>query len=517
MVASEEDEQSNVSNFLRILYAGLPAGVTGTALVVWTLVGILAVRLSLYVVNFILWQAKIRRVMKQFPRDKRDRHELLSLEEDDRRSVWWLGPFITLLACSHPETIKPILSNKTQKPEWFYRFFRPWLGDGLLVSEGRKWQRNRRLLTPAFHSDILKHYVKLFSESTDVLLEKWMSRGPGASVELFDDVGLMTLDNILKCSLGYNSSCQTNGKSAPYILAVNDLARLIDERTEYPLHHIDFFYYYISTSGRRFREACKIVHSFSEQVITERKEKLKKKGVTFSSSRNGKCLDLVDILLQAKDEDGTGLSVSEIRDEVNTFLFGGHHTTASGISWTLFYLAQNKDYQDKCRKEVEGVLQGRAEMTWHDIGKLPFVTMCIKESMRCVPPIPQTVRSLKQDLTFADGKWLPKGISTVADYNGLHRNTEIWPNPTVYDPYRFSPENSENRHPHAFLPFSAGPRNCIGQNFAMNEMKVSLALILQRFHLELHGSKPPAVPCERITLQAKDGIWVNVHPLNTNE
>ncbi|XP_066271189.1 cytochrome P450 4F6-like [Branchiostoma lanceolatum] len=309
--------------------------------------------------------------------------------------------------------------------------------------------------------------------------------------------------------------CPLESQSAPYILAVHDLARLIDERIEYPPYHIGFIYY-LSTSGRRFRQACKIVHSFSEQVITERKEELKKGDFTLSGARSGKCLDLLDILLQAKDEDGTGLSVSEIRDEVNTFLFGGHHTTASGISWTLFHLAQNKDYQDKCRREVEGVLQGRAEMTWLDVGKLPFTTMCIKESMRCVPPVPRVARSLKQDLTFADGKWLPKGSPTFANFGGIHRNREIWPNPTVYDPYRFSPENSENRSPHAFLPFSAGPRNCIGQNFAMNEMKVAIALILQRFYLELDDSKPPAVPCDRLTVQAKNGIWVNVHPLQTN-
>ncbi|XP_078620306.1 ultra-long-chain fatty acid omega-hydroxylase-like [Branchiostoma floridae x Branchiostoma japonicum] len=515
MVASSEDDQSHVSEFLRLLSARLPAGVTGTTLVMWTLVIVLAVRLSVWVVSFIAWQVKIRRAVKQFPEVNRDLTAILSLVEHNRSHAYWLGSLIATIACSHPENIKPILSGKTQKTDWAYRMFRPWLGDGLLTSEGSKWQRNRRLLTPAFHFDILKHYVKLFSESTDVLLDKWTSRGPGASVELFNHIGLMTLDNILKCSLSYNSSCQTDGKSAPYILAVHDLNRLFYERTENPLHHIDFIYY-LSTSGRRFRQACKTVHGFSEQVITKRKEELEKEDFTLKRTRSGKCLDLLDILLQAKDEDGTGLSVSEIRDEVNTFLFGGHHTTASGISWTLFHLAQNKEYQDKCRREVEEALHGRIQMTWHDIGKLPFITMCIKESMRCVPPIPRTMRSLKQDMTFPEGKSLPKGSPTFADFLGLHRNTEIWPNPTVYDPYRFSPENMENRSPHAFLPFSAGPRNCIGQNFAMSEMKVAVALILQRFQLELDETKPPAVPCDSITLQAKDGIWVKVHPVNTN-
>ncbi|XP_035672222.1 cytochrome P450 4F12-like [Branchiostoma floridae] len=514
MAASADDEQSrDVSEFLRLLSARLPAGVTGTTLVMWTLALVLAVRLAVYVVNFIAWQVKIRRVVKQFPEDEFHSDQLLSHDHNYHYFTCWQTPIIALTFCSHPETVKLILSNKTRKTEWVYRFFRPWLGDGLLLSDGPKWQRNRRLLTPAFHFDILKHYVKLFSESTAVLLNKWLSRGAaGASVELFDHIGLMTLDNILKCSLGYNSRCQTDGQSAPYVLAVHDLTKLIEDRPDYLSNHIDFIYY-LSADGRRFRRACKIVHSFSAQVIKERKEELKKKDSSFKS---GKCLDLLDILLKAKDEDGTGLSISEIQDEVNTFLFGGHHTTASGISWTLYHLAKHKDYQDKCRREVEGVLQGRAEMTWHDVGKLPFITMCIKESMRCVPPVPRVARSLKQDLTFVGGKWLPMGSPTMTDIAGTHRNRDIWPNPTVYDPYRFSPENSANRHPYAFLPFSAGPRNCIGKNFAMNEMKVSVALILQHFQLELDETKSPAVPFDSLTVQAKDGIWVKLHPVKND-
>ncbi|XP_078617648.1 cytochrome P450 4F3-like [Branchiostoma floridae x Branchiostoma japonicum] len=176
MAASAEDEKSLVSAFLRLLsaHARLPAGVTAPTLVLWTLVGVLSVRLSVRlsvcVLSFIAWQVKMWRVMRQFPGDNRNMDRLLSLEEEDRCCVWRLGPFLSVLSCSHPDTVRPILGGKTQKTSWVYGFFRPWLGDGLLISEGQKWQRNRRLLTPAFHFDILKHYVTLFSESTQVLL-----------------------------------------------------------------------------------------------------------------------------------------------------------------------------------------------------------------------------------------------------------------------------------------------------------------------------------------------------------
>ncbi|XP_035685680.1 cytochrome P450 4F11-like [Branchiostoma floridae] len=436
----------------------------------------------------------------------------------------WVGPFLPLFIFCHPETSRAILSTSEPKDELFYGFIKPMIGDGLLLSHGSKWHRNRRLLTPAFHFEILKPYVTLFSQSTNVLIDKWTKLGSGCSVEMFEHVSLMTLDSILKCSLSYHSNCQTDSQSSAYIRAVYDITRLFVERIRFPPYYSDFIYS-LSPSGRRlpklgshfnlsqvekFYKACDLIHNFSENVIRERKAQLAEvKKLGLPRRGKGKCLDFLDILLEARDEDGTGLTDAEIRDEVDTFLFEGHDTTASGISWALYHLAKHPEYQDRCRGEAEGLLQGRTEMSWEDMSKLPFTTMCIKESLRLRPPVPGIGRTLTQTLALPDGKKIPAGFQVLTGIMTAHRNPLIWPDPEVYDPLRFSPENSKDRHSHAFIPFSAGPRNCIGQHFAMNEMKVAVALILQSFQLEPHG--PPPFYEERIVLRARNGIWLKLH------
>ncbi|XP_078618068.1 cytochrome P450 4F4-like isoform X2 [Branchiostoma floridae x Branchiostoma japonicum] len=515
------------SQVLQHLSAYLTPAGTWFHLVGFTCLAVLVVHLLARLVQFVSWQVKMRNTLKQFttpPKHWLFGH-LKALPGSEKgfqtRLEWmktysahylpfWISPFTVFNNCTHPETVRTILGTAEPK-SMAYRFLEPWLGDGLLTSKGSKWHRNRRLLTPAFHFEILKPYVTLFSESTNVLIDKWSRVAAGSSVELFDHVSLLTLDSMLKCSLGYRSDCQTDGRSTPYIRAVFELSRLIVERVRFFPYHFDFIYY-LTSSGRRFRQQCDIVHGVSEHLIRQRKKALQDGDTKEEKSK--KYLDFLDILLQAKDEDGTGLTDAEIRDEVDTFLFEGHDTTASGISWALYHLAKHPEYQDRCRREAEGLLQGRTEMTWEDMSKLPFITMCIKESLRIRPPVPSVSRRLTKTLTFPDGKYMPEGSLVSARIMSTHHNHLIWPDPEVYDPLRFSPERSKDRHHHAFVPFSAGPRNCIGQNFAMNEMKVAVALILQRFRLELDETKPSPFFLQQLILRAKDGIWIKLTPNN---
>ncbi|NXY92059.1 CP4F4 protein, partial [Alcedo cyanopectus] len=116
-----------------------------------------------------------------------------------------------------------------------------------------------------------------------------------------------------------------------------------------------------------------------------------------------------------------------------------------------------------------------------DLSRLPFTTMCIKESLRLHPPVTVVSRRCTEDVALRDGQVVPKDVICLMSIYGTHHNPHVWPDPQVYDPLRFSPENSQGRSPLAFVPFSAGPRNCIGQSFAMAEMKVVVALTLARF------------------------------------
>ncbi|XP_010166257.1 cytochrome P450 4B1, partial [Antrostomus carolinensis] len=205
------------------------------------------------------------------------------------------------------------------------------------------------------------------------------------------------------------------------------------------------------------------------------------------------------------DENGVGLSDEDLRAEVDTFMFGGHDTTASGISWILYCLSLYPEYQQRCREEIQGILGQRETVQWEDLGKMTYSTMFIRECLRLYPPVPGVSRQLSKPITFPDGRTLPEGSVTVISIFAIHRNPSVWKDPLVFDPSRFSPENVSGRHSHAFLPFSAGMRNCIGQQFAMNELKVALALTVLRFELSPDPANPPCkVP--RITLHSKNGI-----------
>lgn len=236
---------------------------------------------------------------------------------------------------------------------------------------------------------------------------------------------------------------------------------------------------------------------------------------SWTKSAKKRHLDFLDILLCAKDENGQGLSDKDLRAEVDTFMFEGHDTTASGLSWIFYCMAKYPEHQEKCREEISEVLGDRDTMEWDDIGKIPYTTMCIKECLRLYPPVPGVARKLAKPITFCDGRSLPEGSLIILSIYCINRSTIFWKDPEVFDPLRFSTENTSDRNSHAFLPFSAGPRNCIGQTFAMNEMKVALALTLQRFQLLPDPENEP-VKISQVVLRSLNGIHINLKKIEKN-
>ncbi|XP_029553328.1 docosahexaenoic acid omega-hydroxylase CYP4F3 isoform X1 [Salmo trutta] len=437
---------------------------------------------------------------------------------------WFLGPFYSLVRLFHPDYIKPLLlapASITVKDELFYGFLRPWLGQSLLLSNGEDWSRRRRLLTPAFHFDILKNYVKIFNHSSNIMHSKWrrlVAEGESRQ-DMFSHISLMTLDSLLRCTFSYNSNCQQS--SSEYIAAIFELSTLVIERRGRILHHWDWLYWR-SPEGQRFKQACNIVHRFTRTVVQERRAQLLHQGepeshtdTTGGEEKRKRVADFIDLLLLSKDEEGHGLTDEEIKAEADTFMFGGHDTTASGISWVLYNLSQHQDYQDRCRAEVNDLLQDREteDLDWEDLSSLPFTTMCIKESLRLHSPVSAVTRRYTKDITVPGGRVIPQGSICLVSIYGTHHNPEIWPDPDVYNPMRFDPENSKDRSSHAFIPFSSGPRNCIGQKFAMAELRVVVALTLRRFRLTPGGVEVRRLP--QLVLRAEGGLWLTLETLDT--
>uniref|UniRef100_A0A8D1N2C1 Cytochrome P450 4A11 n=1 Tax=Sus scrofa TaxID=9823 RepID=A0A8D1N2C1_PIG len=296
-------------------------------------------------------------------------------------------------------------------------------GCGLLLLNGQTWFQRRRMLTPAFHYDILKPYVGLMAKSVQVMLDKWeqlVAQDP--RLEIVGPVSLMTLDTIMKCAFSHQGSAQTDGDSQSYIQAIWDLKNLFSTRTKSAFLQNDIIYR-LSPEGRKNHRAARIAHQHTDRVIQLRKAQLQKQG-EMENVRKKRHLDFLDILLLAQMEKGNSLSDTDLRAEVDTFMFEGHDTTASGISWILYALASHPEHQQRCREEIQGLLGDGTSITWDHLDQMPYTTMCIKEALRLYPPVPGVSRELSKPITFPDGRSLPAGMSVTTPTNlSICRNT----------------------------------------------------------------------------------------------
>ncbi|XP_059138467.1 cytochrome P450 4F2-like [Physella acuta] len=407
-------------------------------------------------------------------------------EKFPRIFVGWLF-YLPLVIVNHPDTLRVILKSPGLKAKRFYNFIQPYIGEGLFRSEGERWARNRRVLTTALHARALRNYVELKNRCTDTLLIKFQQAAETSQpLKAFVNITMFSFDVILRCAMSYQTDCQIEGLSHPYVEAVDSIVALIVRRFFRPWLHNDFIYF-LTSEGRRFKQKCNFVHGVADFIIKSRREKLKTEDPTDTEGKRH--MDLLDILLTATDEDGVGMTDVEIRDEVNSFLLAGHDATASAISWTLYSIAKHGDVQQKVCQEIDELMADRSctDILWEDLSQLPYLTMVMKESLRLHSIAPFIHRQMTCD-TRVDDLVVPAGTEVSLSLYNTHHNPQVWEDSMKFDPNRFLPENSEKRNPYAFVPFSAGPRNCVGQNFALNEMKIVLARILYRFNIKLDPS-----------------------------
>mmetsp|Transcript_21510 Transcript_21510/g.50935 ORF Transcript_21510/g.50935 Transcript_21510/m.50935 type:complete len:308 (+) Transcript_21510:3-926(+) len=224
----------------------------------------------------------------------------------------------------------------------------------------------------------------------------------------------------------------------------------------------------------------------------------------------------IDILLTVRDDEDKGLTDKEIVDEVNTFMFEGHDTTSAGLLWSLYHVSQYPDHTAKLIKEIDNAFEEAKNPPYLDhggIAKLSYMHLFLQESHRIIPPVPMIGRQLDAPQKF--GKYtLPKGAMVGINPCFVHMNPDEWENPETFDPERFLPENSRKRHPYAWLAFSAGPRNCIGQKFATLEEKVVLSLLLRHFTISLEPGQN-IKPFAELVMRNQDPVHFTLTPRST--
>ncbi|KAK7874325.1 hypothetical protein R5R35_007799 [Gryllus longicercus] len=424
----------------------------------------------------------------------------------------YIGPVLVVTTGRHQDHEKLLASNDYLNKGLIYFFMKPWLGDGLLMSSGEKWHSRRKMLTPAFHFKILDQFVPVFNSNGEEFIRQLRKRADGRAFDIWPLCKLLTLDVICETIMGVRVNAQTISNS-PYVTAVNEISAIIYNRGMRPWEYPPFIFRFTKL-GRRHQECLDILHSTTEKVIRERRTELEKisEGKTLDVDELGRrrrvaFLDL--LLLIARDG---SLSDADIREEVDTFMFEGHDTTAAAISFTVFLLSRHPAVQEKVLEELDSIFDTSKPLdpTIHELSELKYLDMVIKESLRIFPPVGAVSRQITSDFRLASSPLtVPSGAMLFLTFHLLHRDPEVFPEPNEFDPQRFAPEETVRRHPFAYLPFSAGSRNCIGQRFAMLELKSVLAKLIWNFRILPAPDFEPILVWEIIT-KSKNGIFVRL-------
>nr|ACD75823.1 cytochrome P450 family 4 variant 1 [Cyphoma gibbosum] len=404
-----------------------------------------------------------------------------------------------------------------------YGYLHAWLGTGLLTSTGDKWRMRRKMLTPTFHFRILHDFVEVFNQQTCVLIEKLKHHVDKGQFNVFQDIALCALDIICETAMGQHVNAQT--KESAYVQSVYKMCGFVEKRMRTPWHYNKTMYDLFGP-GEVHDHHLKILHEFTIKVIkdrmsnfnAERAQRLlddanKKKDWVNCSESETNCrktrLAFLDMLLFMSDN-GKVLSIDDIREEVDTFMFEGHDTTAAGMNWCTYLIGSDEKVQGKVCEELDRVFGNSDRMpTMDDLKELKYLECCIKEAQRLFPSVPYFGRTTTEEAQISSFR-VPKDVTVIVFTSAIHRDTRWFPNPEHFDPDRFLPENSVGRHPFAYIPFSAGLRNCIGQKFAMMEEKVILSSIFRNFKVKSCQSREELLPVGELILRPQKGIFIEL-------
>ncbi|NP_001165978.1 cytochrome P450 4AB12 isoform X1 [Nasonia vitripennis] len=401
-----------------------------------------------------------------------------------------------MVGLRHPDDLEVILSSqKAIDKSYVYGYLEPWLKTGLLTSTGDKWRARRKILTPAFHFQILKKYMDITSEQGEKMIDALRQKK-----EMVENIVPMcstfTLNIICESAMGVALDKIDAKELKEYKMAIHDMGDVVVQRSVQP-YVLDWMMSPLIKLGRMQKNALTVLHKFTDKVLKERRNyhnrtenkylhELDDNAHDDDSDKvalgRKKRLAMLDLLLLAEkkgliDEEG-------IKEEMDTFTFEGHDTTGIALIFILLMLAENKEAQDKAREEVSEMLNSTGgKISQTEIQDFNYLERCIKETLRLYPSVPNVLRHLTEDLQLKTHT-LPAGVDVICFLYDVHRDPNFWPDPEKFDPDRFLPESSAGRHPYAYVPFSAGPRNCIGQKFAMMELKSLVARILYNFQLE---------------------------------
>jgi cytochrome P450 len=404
-----------------------------------------------------------------------------------------LGPYHNYLFF-HPDQIREVLVTKARQ---FIKIPRARKivarldGDGLVFSEGDFWLRQRRLVQPAFHARRLEEYGRPMVDQTRALIQRWkvaFGEQPVVTINFEQAVTELTLAIVVATLFGSEPAAEPAALGA----AVATLSEIFMGETQSPALLPDWFP--LPFKGRK-RRAIRFLNDTVDRIIRARR------------ASGGDHNDLLSMLLLAVDEegDGRGMSDHQARHEAMTLFIAGHDTTAAGLTWIGYTLSTQPQVAERAAAEVDAALGGRLA-TYQDIPRLSYLNQVIKETLRLYPPaIGVFARQAVEDVEIG-GYWLKKGSLVQLLSYVTHRDPRWFPEPDRFDPERFESGRAESIPAFAYFPFGGGPRVCIGNQFAMAEMVLVTATLLQHLRFELAPEQGPVKLKPQLSLRPEGGL-----------
>ncbi|EFN67213.1 Cytochrome P450 4g1 [Camponotus floridanus] len=406
-----------------------------------------------------------------------------------------------IIALTDPKDIEIILSSSVHLDKSVeYRLFQPWLGDGLLITTGDKWRRHRKAIAPTFHMSILKTFVPLFYENSIDLVRRLRDE-VGKEFDCHDYLSAVTVDILTETAMGVKRE-KRQQTGYDYAMAVmKSLRTLMEEQKndqkKKPMENE------IKNNENDKNIAYTKLHYVRDDLDDIDENDIGEK----------RRLAFLEMMIDLK-KNGEKMTDKEIWEEVNTIMFEGHDTTAAGSSFTLCALGNHQDIQARVHEELDTIFgDSDRQCTFQDTLEMKYLERVILESLRLFPPVPLIARKLNEDVQIITGDYiLPKDATIVIPQFIVHRAEKYYPNPTVFNPDNFLPEKMQQRHYYAFIPFSAGPRSCVGRKYAMLKLKVLLSTILRNYRVISNVADDNFVLQADIILKRHDGFKIKLEP-----
>jgi len=392
---------------------------------------------------------------------------------------------------TNPADVRHVLQDNARNyhKSPLYQKLRMSIGNGLLTSEGEFWLRQRRIAQPAFHRQRVAALAGVIAQAARETADEWQPiASDGRPVDISDEMMRFTRTVVLRALLG--------GDLGPFASKIDQAWVVINEHVGNSFWSLGIAERFQRANARQFEEARVVLRQAVEYVINERRRHPRESA------------DLLSMLMNARDEEtGDRMTDEQLRVEVTTFLLAGQETTSLALTWTWFLLSQHPAARQRLEHELDTVLGGRAP-EYSDLAQLPYTRMVVDEAMRLYPPAWGFSRQALDDDTLG-GFQLPRGwLAFVVPYV-LHRLPAYWKDPEAFEPDRFSPERSAERPKFVYLPFGAGPRQCIGNQFALIEAHLSVATLAQRYRLQLVPGHR-VEPWPLITLRPRYGMPMTI-------